>query len=419
MLQHSVVQGSCKGCLSFASSIGLLFRRPISTHRLVSLREICFRGLSTRARNDSSPIPFMNAWYTNEYGSNDVLEFGSQPLPRLRKATDVLVRVHSASVNPIDFRMRSGYGETLLNVWRKMENTDEFPLILGRDFSGEVVKTGRMARRFTEGEQVWGTPSVISGGTHSEYVVASQDEISLKPSNWTHIEAASLPYVACTVWTALVSRAGLNRNNCQDKHVLVLGGSGGIGNFAIQLLKAWGACVTSTCSADAIELVAGIGADHVVDYNDSNMKKDLESLGGFDVILDPFGGQVGEKFTSLLSKWKGAVFVTLAPPVLSKTDDLGAGLGLLSAGQSFTSSALQKALCSGSLVSWGFFSPNGPALDYIRSLCQSGMIKPIVQEIFPFSKTDEAYARLELGHARGKIVINVADDEIAKPKHPV
>ncbi|XP_015765929.1 PREDICTED: reticulon-4-interacting protein 1, mitochondrial-like isoform X1 [Acropora digitifera] len=217
MLQHYVVQGSCKGCLFFASSIGLLFRRPISTHRLASLREICFRALSTRARNDSSPIQFMNAWYTNEYGSNDVLEFGSQPLPRLRKATDVLVRVHSASVNPIDFRMRSGYGETLLNVWRKMENTDEFPLILGRDFSGEVVKTGRMARRFTEGEQVWGTPSVISGGTHSEYVVASQDEISLKPSNWTHIEAASLPYVACTVWTALVSRAGLNRNNCQDK----------------------------------------------------------------------------------------------------------------------------------------------------------------------------------------------------------
>ena len=154
MLQHYVVQGSCKGCLFFASSIGLPFRRPISTHRLASLREICFRGLSTRAKNDSSPIQFMNAWYTNEYGSNDVLEFGSQPLPRLRKATDVLVRVRSASVNPIDFRMRSGYGETLLNVWRKMENTDEFPLILGRDFSGEVVKTGRMARRFTEGEQV-------------------------------------------------------------------------------------------------------------------------------------------------------------------------------------------------------------------------------------------------------------------------
>lgn len=154
MLPSYVVQGSCKSCLFLASSTGLLFKRPISTHKLASLREIFFRVLSTRTRNRSTFVQSMNAWYTNEYGSNDVLEFGSQPLPRLRKPTDVLVRVHSASVNPIDYRMRSGYGETLLNVWRKMENTDEFPLILGRDFSGEVVKKGRMARRFMKGEQV-------------------------------------------------------------------------------------------------------------------------------------------------------------------------------------------------------------------------------------------------------------------------
>lgn len=96
----------------------------------------------------------MNAWYINEYGSNDVLQLGIQPVPSLRKPTDILVRVHSASVNPIDFRMRSGYGETLLNVWRKLENVEEFPLILGRDFSGEVVKAGRLARRFREGDEV-------------------------------------------------------------------------------------------------------------------------------------------------------------------------------------------------------------------------------------------------------------------------
>lgn len=96
----------------------------------------------------------MDAWSINEYGSNDVLNHTRQPLPSLRKETDILVRVHAASVNPIDFRMRSGYGQTLLNLWRKLENVDEFPLILGRDFSGEVVKTGRLARRFKQGEQV-------------------------------------------------------------------------------------------------------------------------------------------------------------------------------------------------------------------------------------------------------------------------
>jgi len=361
----------------------------------------------------------MNAWYINEYGSNDVLQLGIQPVPSLRKPTDILVRVHSASVNPIDFRMRSGYGETLLNVWRKLENVEEFPLILGRDFSGEVVKAGRLARRFREGDEVWGTPSVIAGGTHGEFVVASQDEMSMKPSNWTHAEAASLPYVACTVWTALVSRAGLKPNNCHDKSVLVLGGSGGIGSFAVQLLKAWGAHVTSTCATDALDLVAGLGADHVVDYSAANMKEELESSGGFDVILDPFGGEVGEKYATLLAKWKGAIYVTLAPPLLSDTDQFGTGLGLLSAGQSFTSSALQKALCSGSLVSWGLFSPNGAALDHIRSLCQSGMVKPVIQEVFPISKTDEAYAKLENGHARGKIVISMIGEESSPHEHSV
>lgn len=96
----------------------------------------------------------MKAWTINEYGSNDVLELGSVPLPKLRNATDILVRVQAASVNPIDYRMRSGYGQTLLNLRRKLEKVDEFPLILGRDFSGEVVKTGRLARRFKQGDQV-------------------------------------------------------------------------------------------------------------------------------------------------------------------------------------------------------------------------------------------------------------------------
>ena len=129
-----------------------------SSHKLVSLEfrspaDIFTRSLSSRKQN-VCPSYEMKAWYINEYGSNDVLEFGRRPLPTLRRPTDILVRVDAASVNPIDFRMRSGYGETLLNLWRKLEDVDEFPLILGRDFSGEVVKTGRMARRFRAGDKV-------------------------------------------------------------------------------------------------------------------------------------------------------------------------------------------------------------------------------------------------------------------------
>lgn len=121
--------------------------RNLTSLTSTSTSDTSFRSFST--------VHSMEAWSINTYGSNDLLELGSHPLPRLRRSTDILVRVHAASVNPIDFRMRSGYGQTLLNLWRKLEKVDEFPLILGRDFSGEVVKTARLARRFKEGDQVW------------------------------------------------------------------------------------------------------------------------------------------------------------------------------------------------------------------------------------------------------------------------
>lgn len=166
-----VFQTSCRRCFGLArnlTALQLAARSARNPTPVTSISDTCSRSFSAAHS--------MEAWSINEYGSNDLLELSRQPLPRLRKSTDILVRVHAASVNPIDFRMRSGYGKTLLNLWRKLEKVDEFPLILGRDFSGEVVKTGRLARRYKEGDQVWGTPSVIAGGTHGEFVVASQDE---------------------------------------------------------------------------------------------------------------------------------------------------------------------------------------------------------------------------------------------------
>lgn len=145
-----VLQTLRRRCFTIASTSILSTREQFSSHNLNS---ITYRSFSSHKENTSSTHA-MEAWYINEYGSNDVLQFGSQPLPSLRRPTDILVRVHAASVNPLDYRMRSGYGETLLNVWREVENVDEFPLILGRDFSGEVVKTGRLARRYQKGDRV-------------------------------------------------------------------------------------------------------------------------------------------------------------------------------------------------------------------------------------------------------------------------
>ena len=149
MLFKCVFQTSCRRCFGLAlnsTALQLAERSSRNPASLLSISDTLSRSLST--------VHSMDAWSINEYGSNDLLELGRHPLPRLRRSTDILIRVHAASVNPIDFRMRSGYGQTLLNLWRKLEKVDEFPLILGRDFSGEVVKTGRLARRFQQGDQV-------------------------------------------------------------------------------------------------------------------------------------------------------------------------------------------------------------------------------------------------------------------------
>lgn len=153
-MANCVLLTSRRKCFALSQTNTFSFSRSkLQVSPVRSLIHTFKRSLSNNAENLSARNT-MEAWYINEYGSNDVLQHGRLPLPSLRTPTDVLVRVHSASVNPIDYRMRSGYGESLLNLWRKLENVKEFPLVLGRDFSGEVVKTGRLARRFRKGDQV-------------------------------------------------------------------------------------------------------------------------------------------------------------------------------------------------------------------------------------------------------------------------
>ncbi|XP_031570023.1 reticulon-4-interacting protein 1, mitochondrial-like [Actinia tenebrosa] len=388
-----------------------MFKRVYLTIRTEKIPVTC--SLLGRTRWFSSKKDFvpdqMQRWSLHRYGA-DALVLNTVDTPLIKSPSDILVKVHAASVNPIDLRIRNGYGVKLLNLWRKLKGTQEFPLILGRDFSGVVVKTGRRVRRFKPGDEVWGTPSVPNGGTHTQYLIAQQDEISMKPSCLSHVEAASLPYVACTVWVGLKSRAGLNETNCPGKRVLVYGGSGGIGTFAIQLLKAWGADVTTTCRTDAVELVMSLGADHVIDYNMTDVEAELEGSEGFDVILDPFGGKFEQMSTKLLSQCTGSVYVNLAPPLLPNTDRLGLGLGIVSSGQSFLSSFAQKAFFKGGSTAWAFFVPNPGALDHVARLTETGQIRPVIQSLFPFNEVPEAFAQLEAGHSRGKTVIQVAEN---------
>ncbi|XP_036270812.1 reticulon-4-interacting protein 1, mitochondrial isoform X2 [Pipistrellus kuhlii] len=345
--------------------------------------------LSVRKINTTSPrSTVMPAWVIDKYGKNEVLRFTqNMMMPIIHYPNEVIIKVHAASVNPIDVNMRSGYGAAALNMKRdplhiKIKG-EEFPLTLGRDVSGVVMECGLDVKYFKPG-----------------------DEVSHKPKSLTHTQAASLPYVALTAWSAINKVGGLNEKNCAGKRVLILGASGGVGTFAIQVMKAWDAHVTAVCSQDASGLVKKLGADDVIDYKSGNVEEQLKSLKPFDFILDNVGGSTETWALNLLKKWSGATYVTLVTPFLLNMDRLGIADGMLQTGVTMGSKTL-KHFWQGVHYRWAFFMPSGLYLDDIAKLVDEGKIQPVIEKTFPFSEVPEAFLKVERGHARGKTVINV------------
>lgn len=358
----------------------------------------------------------MSAWVIDHYGSNGVLRYTEEiTVPTINSASEVMIKVHAASLNPIDVAMRGGYGAKLLKLRKDplsvMDNDSEFPLILGRDLSGVVVDCGSGVTHFAPGDEVWAAVPPWKQGSLAEYVTLTEYEVSHKPKVLSHIEAASIPYVANTSLSALVNGGGLCRDNSSNKRVLIAGGSGGVGTFAIQLLKAWGAHVTVTCSQNAVGLVRGLGADEVVDYTAGDVVEQLEMMEKFDIVLDGVGGDTEEWAIGLLKPWSGAKYITLVTPLLLNTDSMGLLDGTLNAGFALHNKAIQNLLSNGVFYRWGFYAPDGPALDEVSKLVDAGKILPVVEAQFSFTQVPQAFQKLEKGHARGKTVVRVAEED--------
>ncbi|KAM3871479.1 NAD(P)H oxidoreductase RTN4IP1, mitochondrial [Diretmus argenteus] len=357
-------------------------------------------------------MTIMPAWVIDKYGSNDVLRFTKNAsFPVINYPNEVIVKVHAAGLNPIDVSMRGGYGASTLSMQRDPLNIkqtgSEFPLILGREVSGVIMECGLDVKYFKEGDEVWAAVPPWKQGTLAEFVVLSGNEVSRKPKSLSHTEAAAIPYVAATAWSALVNTGGLTKEKSAKKRILILGGSGGVGTFAIQLLKAWGAHVTVTCSQNAERLVRGLGADHVVDYTAGPVEVPLGALERFDLILDNVGGATEHWALGLLKPWSGAKYITLVTPFLQNTDLLGIADGMLQTAATVATKAL-KHLSRGVHYRWGFFAPSGPALDDISDMVDAGQIRAVVEEQFTFSQVPQAFQKVEKGHARGKTVVQIS-----------
>ncbi len=341
----------------------------------------------------------MYAVVIKEYGdeSKFVMERDiSIPEP---KPNQVLVKVMASSVNPIDLMKREGYGKAIFEKQRKQN----FPWTIGSDFSGVIERVGSKVNKFKVGDAVWGCTSSANSGTHAEYACIDLDEVTLKPENINHIEAASLPYVALTTWSALVRWSGLRPQDLENKRVFIQGGAGGVGCFSIQLFKSLGCHVAATCSQNNIQLLESLGADQVINYNEENF---YEILKEYDIAYDLLGDNVLkdsiDKCCSILKPDSGSHYITLTHPLVNTLDSKGIIMGVPHA---IFLRQKQKRDFRPINIHWSIYRPSLSGLEQLSSLVSDGTIKPIVDSIYDLNDLASAHKKISTGHVSGKVVI--------------
>ena len=332
----------------------------------------------------------MKAFVLERYGKKRALKVADVPAPELRE-DEVLVEVHAAGVNLLDSKIRDGEFKLILPY--------KFPLVLGHDVAGVVVKVGPRVRKFKSGDEVYARVDNFRIGTFAEFVPVKEASLALKPKNLTMEEAASVPLVALTAWQALVEKANLKKG----QKVFIQAGSGGVGTFAIQLAKHLGATVATTTSAGNVELVKGLGADVVIDYKTQDFEQILRD---YDVVLNSQDGKTLEKSLRVL-KAGGKLISVSGPPDPAFGNEIGAPgfvklvLRLLSSG------IRRRAGARDVLYSFLFMKANGSQLREIARLFEAGVVRPVLDRVVPFEQTNEAMAYVEAGRAKGKVVIKV------------
>ena len=332
----------------------------------------------------------MKTFIVDRYGGPDHVRAGDTPDPQVGE-NDVLVQIHAAGVNPLDFKIRNGEFKQILPY--------RFPLILGHEAAGVVVRVGSRVRRFKPGDEVYARPRDFRIGTFAEFIAIAEDDVAIKPKTLTMEEAASIPLVGLTAWQALIERANLSKG----QKVLIHAGSGGVGTFAIQLAKHVGAIVATTASAASFDLVKRLGADTAIDYR----KDDFETiLKDYDVVLNSLAGETLEKSLRVLKA--GGILISISgPPDPDFARESGASWILRLAMRLLSYRIRRKARRRHVRYSFLLMRASGDQLREISSLIDSGSIRPVVDSVFPFASTKDAMAYVESGRAKGKVVVRV------------
>ena len=337
-----------------------------TTFRLLWSLTVFAIGCS-RAAFATGEKPLMKAVVAHEYGAPEILKFEEVPPPKPQD-DEALVRVIASGVNPAD-------PLTLSGKYAREWGTN-LPLIPGYEIAGIIEKTGVKFTSLKPGDAVYGYPTF--GGGWAEYVVVKEREVAPKPKSLSFAEAAAVPMGALTAWQALVDVAQLHAGQT----ILIHGGSGGVGSFAIQIAKVRGARVIATASTANQDLLRQLGADVAIDYTKQKFEEIAKDV---DCVLDPVGKDTLARSYAVLKK--GGIILALVgqpdPEELKKHEIRAAGI---------------------------WVKPNPKDLSEIAQLIDAGKIKPIVSQIRPLSEAIAAEQQAETHHTRGKVVLRIADE---------
>jgi NADPH:quinone reductase-like Zn-dependent oxidoreductase len=326
----------------------------------------------------------------DRYGGIDRVQLREIDPPRIGPR-DLLVRVRAASINPIDSKMRDGKVKVLLHP--------SFPLVLGNDLSGEIVDVGSEVTRFARGEAVYARLPKDRIGSFAELAAVSESAAARKPSNLSHVEAASLPLVGLTSWQALLELGGLTRG----QKVLIQAGSGGVGTFAIQLARHVGATVYTTASGRNHELVKRLGADVAIDYRQQRFEDVARDC---DLVLDTQGGETLLRSFSCVRP--GGVVVSVGGlPDAKFARAWGLNPVLVLALRVMTRKVTAAARKRRARFEYLFMRADGEQLAKITALVEQGILQPVLDRTYPLAQVKDALAYSESGRATGKIVLEV------------
>jgi NADPH:quinone reductase-like Zn-dependent oxidoreductase len=332
----------------------------------------------------------MKAFIIDRYGKKEVGRIADMPDPEVRD-DDVLIRIHAASINPLDSKTKSGEFKLILPY--------RLPLILGNDMAGTVVRVGARVRNFKPGDEVYARPDDDRIGTFAEFIAVKASSLALKPTNISMVEAASVPLAALTAWQVLVETAKLKKG----QKVLIHAGSGGVGTIAIQLAKHLGAFVATTTSTANIGWVKALGADVVIDYKQQDFATVLR---GYDVVLNSLGTNELNKSLQVL-KPGGHLISISGPPTPAFAAARRMAWPLQQVLRLLSFGIRKKAKKIGGEYSFVFMRADGAQLREITSLIESGAIHPVVDKVFPFQDTHKALAYVDSGRAKGKVVVQM------------